>query len=76
MTWNYRVIKSTDEGGDDYAIHEVYYDGEIPTKWSTEAATVHDYERKGLNDVIGMFIMALAKPTLRIDGGKLVEVEE
>lgn len=77
MGWNYRVIRSEDDGGTCYAVHECFYDNKgdaIPTRWSAPAVVMSE-TRSGLLWVVAVMTEAIARPVLEIKDGKLVEVE-
>lgn len=45
VTWNYRVVKETVEGGVRYAIHEVYWGGEDDEviAWTTNPVSLAEF---------------------------------
>lgn len=57
MTWNYRVVHT----GDEYGIHEVYYD---PTGWTVEPVPVVADSVEDLRDVLNRMLAALDKPVI------------
>ena len=62
MSWNYRVVKFTDEE-DYYEIKEVFYDSAgVPVGYSDAVCGSDTYE--GLFKVMGMMQSAHAKPVL------------
>lgn len=78
MSWNYRVIRSEDEGGICYTIYECHYDKKgdtIPTNWTQAAVSVQSETRTGLFWVLACMTEATAQPILEIKDGKLIEVE-
>lgn len=67
MSWNYRVMKHTDEkfGEDYFQIHEVYYDETGKHHSYTEGAvTVGADDLAGVGNVLKMMAEALTKPVL------------
>ncbi len=67
MTWNHRVIKTTDLNGEDwYAIHEVYYAGSEsqPDTWTETPCDVGGESIEGLRDTLTRMFAALDKPVL------------
>jgi predicted RNase H-like HicB family nuclease len=76
VTWNYRVIRSVDAAGVNYAIHECYYEGNnVPTSWTADPADVAAETRADLFWVLAEMTKAIERPVLEIREGKLVEVE-
>lgn len=78
MGWNYRVIRTDDNGGPCYAVHECQYANKgdtIPSSWTTDPADVLAETRDGLFWVISVIVEGLAQPVLEVRGDKLVEVE-
>lgn len=78
MTWNYRVIRTEEEGEHVYAIHECQYADKgdtIPGSWTEEPVCVLSETRTGLFWVLSVMTEAVAKPILEERDGKLVEVE-
>jgi hypothetical protein len=78
MGWSYRVIRSEDEAGIDYAIHECHYANKgdvIPVSWTEDAVEVAAETRTGLFWVLSVMTEAVAQPVLEIRDGKLIEVE-
>lgn len=76
MTWNHRVIRSEDEGGICYAIHEVQYDKNgKATSWTEEPVEVLSETRVGLFWVLAVMTEGVARPILEVQNGKLIEVE-
>lgn len=74
MTWNYRVMRHTTDDGDETwdAIHEVYYDeNRKVTYWTEHPATIIS-EPDQINDMLDMVMMAVAKPILCFETGKLI----
>ncbi len=74
--WNYRVIKSVNEFGDDeYQICEVYYLNDVISAWS---APLNPYGNTPdeLEEVLEMYAQALRKPILQEVDLQLVEIEE
>ena len=74
MTWNYRVIRSEQDGWIDYAIHEVYYGprGDIDC-WSVDSCPAHGETLAELSDDLDRMRRALDKPILEEHNGKLLE---
>jgi hypothetical protein len=72
MSWNHRVIK--EEGEDLFQIHEVYYDdeGNIVT-WTAEPVAPCGESLEILIKEIAMFLQAVDKPVLHVDGTTLRE---
>lgn len=80
MSWNHRVIRTEDDGGPCYAIHECHYDKKgdtIPIMWTAEPTAVLSDTRHGLFWVLSVMTEAVGKPILEIDetGKKLREIE-
>lgn len=78
MSWNHRVIRTEDEGGICYAIHECHYDKKgdtVPTSWTSEPIAVLSETRTGLLWVLSKMAEAIQQPVLEAKDGKLVEVE-
>jgi hypothetical protein len=78
MTWNYRVIRSKDDAGVSYSIHECYYKAPgdaIPTSWTVNPVAVSSETRGGLSWVLSGMREALAQPVLEARGDRLVKVE-
>jgi CTP:molybdopterin cytidylyltransferase MocA len=75
-SWNYRVIRSEHEDDVVHAIHEVFYNGQgEPIGWTEHAHPTGETLDELRDDIRKMFI-ACARPVLREDGDKLVEVEQ
>ena len=66
MSWNYRVVKNTyEEGGEYFAIHEVYYDGDgNPTSCTALPANFLGDDLDDLKAVLDMVQQAFDKPVL------------
>jgi hypothetical protein len=75
MTWNYRIIRTDDDGGTDLALHEVYYNDGKPASWTCEPTTVAGSNLSGLTLNLAWMLKALTMPPLVIRDGKLVECE-
>jgi hypothetical protein len=79
MSWSYRVIRSEDEAGVAYTIHECHYDKKgdtIPSRWTQKPAVVLSETRTGLFWVVAVMTEAIAQPILQEgDDGKLFEIE-
>jgi hypothetical protein len=75
MGWNYRVLRSEDDGEVCYAIHEVYYKDGKPVTSAKNASGIFSETRSGLFEVIAMMADALDQPILQWIGDQLVEVE-
>lgn len=76
MTWNYRVIRTEDDGGPCYAIHEVIYgDSGNIEGWTADPVHVLSETARGLFWVLSVMTEALGKPVLKIVGDKLEEIE-
>jgi hypothetical protein len=76
-TWNYRVLKRTDQKSGEviYAIHEVYYDEHGKPEGCTEENVAPMGESLAeLQDDLDHYQQALKKPVLGYDS--LEEVEE
>lgn len=78
MSWNYRVIRSENDGEVCYAIHECFYDnkgGTIPTRCTERPVEVEAETRTGLFWVVATMTEGIAQPILEVRDGKLIEVE-
>lgn len=78
MSWSYRVIRTEDEGGICYAVHECHYDKKgdtIPTSWTEQPASLLSETRTGLFWVLAVMAEAVAQPVLEAQNGVLVVVE-
>lgn len=78
MGWNHRVIRSEDETGVTYAVHECHYEKKgdtIPHSWTEQPAVVLSETRTGLFYVLAQMTEAVAQPILQVKDGKLIEVE-
>lgn len=75
MTWNYRIIRTEDDGETDLALHEVYYEDGKPTSWTCEPAAVAGSDLSALTLNLAWMLKALTMPPLVIRDGKLVECE-
>lgn len=64
MSWNYRVVKRTDNGLDSYCIHEAYYDDGVPTSISHHHVAPYGETQQELVNDITNFMSALKKPVL------------
>lgn len=68
MTWNYRVIKHTENGETYCAIHEVYYDKKGKPEWVTkEPEPVLDDTPEGIKQQLEWMLLALKEPTLNYE---------
>jgi hypothetical protein len=79
MGWNYRVLRcSTQYDEWFYGIHEVYYDGDMPSGHSVKEARVGGHSILELRDVLKMMSAALDKPVLEFnpEGGYTEVVKE
>ena len=80
MTWNHRVIRNREDNGEYYfAFHECFYNqpsDSVPCSWTENPIHVGAESVDGLKRVLERMSAALAKPVLRIDGNKLVEVND
>jgi len=79
--WNYRIIKTTQEGKVTYKIHEVYYDDNGKIKgWTTEPVLPCGENVDELREDIFYFLQALRQPIFELkeeDGkGELIEIKE
>lgn len=85
MSWNYRIIRSENEGDVFYQMHEAYYeDGKdtssVPNSWSEKPIDPLGNKIEELKDDIEYMLLAFDKPILqrhkdpRIE--KLVEVKD
>jgi len=72
MSWNYRVIKITEESGEEsYGIHEVYYDSSgRPHMYSEQPCPLYSETLEGLEKEISRFEGALGRPVLTPDDFK------
>jgi hypothetical protein len=64
MTWNYRVIKTTDRFGDSYAIHEVYYNDEQPVMATEFPITLSGDSIDEIKEIFPKVTEAFKKPVL------------
>jgi len=79
--WNYRIIKTTQEGKVTYRIHEVYYDDNGKIKgWTTEPVLPCGENMNELREDIFYFLQAFRQPILELkeEDGKeeLIEIKE
>jgi hypothetical protein len=75
MSWNYRIIRTEQDGETDLSIHEVYYTDGKPTSWTCEPAVVSAEDISGLTLNIAGMLKALTMAPLMIVEGRLVECE-
>lgn len=78
MSWNYRVIRTEDEAGVCYTLHECHYNKKgdtIPTSWTVEPADVTAETRDGLMWVLSVMTEGTAQAVLEAHDGTLREVE-
>lgn len=75
MSWNYRILRSTQSGGDPwYAVHEVYYAADGSVNAATERPMALEAENTvGLLWHFAVMVEALEKPVL--DATSLEEIE-
>lgn len=65
MSWNYRIVKTTFEQGDRYAIHEVYYDESgNPTSRTVEPCCPIGDTLEELRAEMERYLQAMNKPIL------------
>lgn len=77
MTWNHRVIKHEKDGEVWYTLHEVFYDDDGSIKgWTQDAIAPLSETRDGLYWVLDKMREAVAKPVLKEDGEKAIEIVE
>ena len=68
MTWDYRVIKHTDEGEVSYQIHEVYYDeNQMIKSWTENSIKPYGETPDELKEDILMQLQAFQKPILEFN---------
>jgi hypothetical protein len=68
MTWDYRVIKHTDEGEVSYQIHEVYYDeNQIIESWTENSIKPYGETPVELKEDILMQLQACQKLVLELN---------
>ena len=68
MSWNHRVLRTKDEGGEWFAIHEVYYndeDGSVKA-WTSQPVSPSGETLDVLKKELEMFTRALDKPVLDV----------
>ena len=78
-TWNHRVVQTECDGEFYYAIHECYYENPgdaVPNAWTENPVHVGAASVDGIKWVLDMMAGALAKPALRFNGTKIVEVAQ
>jgi hypothetical protein len=67
MSWNYRVIKHTEDGTSWHAVHEVYYDVHgNPDTWTVEPTTPYGEDKDELWRDMLHFVDAFMKPVLTL----------
>lgn len=77
MTWNYRIVKTTSEDGDRYAIHEVYYDANgNPTSHTVEPACPIGETLEELQVEMERYQKAMGKPVLNGSDYSIEQVTE
>jgi hypothetical protein len=65
MTWNYRVVRTTDGEAETFAIYEVYYDGDgRPEARTEEPASPAGETLKELAEDLTCYQAALSQPIL------------
>ncbi len=70
MTWNYRIL----DFGTHYALHEVYYDNDIPHSWTELPCTfTWDADETPTTWPFERVIEAFGKPIIKIQDGKIVD---
>lgn len=77
MTWNYRVIVSTENDEQSFFIHEVYYkeDGSIDM-WSEDPTIPFGNSPEELIQDLNMRKRALSRPFLQLKNDRLIPYEE
>lgn len=76
MSWNHRVMRTTEpEGAHHFAIHEVYYseNGSIKA-WTERAVGPCGDTLKELQQDVSRFTLAFTRPILDVRGGDLFEI--
>lgn len=78
MGWNHRIMKRTHQIGEvsevEYGMYEVYYtEDDVPDGWSTEPINMTSEDLVGFKTLMEKYQMALDKPVLDYETGKLVE---
>ena len=75
MSWNYRVIKTTEGDCAYYAIHEVYYDDDGQPDGSTvEPVFVSGESVEDIRQMLAQMLRDVDRPALEEIDGKLIEV--
>lgn len=68
MSWNYRVVKKTQNGETTYGIHECYYDENgNPSSITVEPMDPHGESIEELRDDLELMSLALTRPVLNFD---------
>ncbi len=68
MTWNYRVVRKTDEAEPLYGIHEVYYDSDgKPEMVTVEPVAIVGDSLLELQEEFVHYLRALLKPVLNYE---------
>ena len=67
MTWNYRVIHRVENGVDDFAIHEVYYESDKATFVTVNAISPGGETLEELRRDFEFYQKALLQPVLEYD---------
>jgi hypothetical protein len=64
MTWNYRLMAHKD--GDDlyFEIHEVYYEKNIPVKYSASPISVGAHSLSGVRECLNKMYEVLVQPVI------------
>lgn len=71
MSWNYRVIKHSNENETWYGIHEVYYGtNDQPHSWTEDSIVISD-SPEGLRLILSSMMKCLDKEILGMEQGKL-----
>jgi hypothetical protein len=73
--WNHRIIRCEHDGAQFFRVHEVYYDGDVPTSWTENPVSPIGETLAELADEIGRFANACLYPVLEVKDGVLVKVE-
>jgi len=76
MSWNYRVIKTTEGSSSHYYLHEVYYDDAGQPDGSTvEPVFVSGENVEEIRQVLTQMLRDIKQPVLEERDGKLIEVK-
>jgi hypothetical protein len=79
MSWNYRVMRTTDPDGTyDFAIHSVYYndqaEGRPIDSWSEHSVGISGWDYQALTDDYQRYGEAFQKPVLAIERNELHDI--